>query len=829
MSRLSRPLLWIFSLLVAAGVTFTLVTMLDKPPVVSIATRPSTAPQIIAGTTTAPAATQPANIQTYGQLLHADLSHYPDTRPWAWNVDLTDAAHIVLREPIYICPHGELWIVRADADPLSAVLARAASETEHIIDRPVRYILWTLGAKGAWQAAAVCGDDDHLELISAGQKPNTLASQKIPWNRNYRWDRATNWEDNGIDRIIVPTDRGISIITVKSPSDKTNTAALEESYCDLTGPAGATQSLATRPAATAISMAATGPSDAAIPPPQVLFDLRGLLAWIPADGDFHEANHVARFVDGKWNDLDPAVWPGNIIHLVPLLDGSVLQILRGEDPGSVRLTLLQLENAAIDSEKITALARQLGDEEADKRVAAFEELTRYGQGVYPILEKLEPDAAPEAKARIHALLEGRLATQLGGMLINDNLLSVTARLKDGGVVLFAPHGVTIPQGLADPKIVSPDYLVIRPNYPVRELPPAIIAQLDANSALTAIRDEWILTTLDKGPQRYLPPTEFFPLLHASEQKFTRLLNIDGHGRWLLRADDVSTTRSASTTQPTLVIDPTVPDPTARLAIWMIDSGQEVGWDNAGWPTILRAAMHWLVNARDWEAMDEKTDKMLTEWTPRMAAAMPSPATQASATQASSTQVASTLVSTTQLASTQAASTPTASSDLPASEPLAAMPTSLPGETSPSQTLLLVDSAGNRYYDGQTTLTIQDAAGHQRIWTLPLDCAGTGEERAWLAPDNNGHLFLFNDPAKIVRLSPTPDEAQPFAVEAIFKQNIPPFREIRRIWLDPDGRIVVAYAQWRLAIIFPSGQLSPQIANRVLPQAVRRSTAEGERD
>jgi hypothetical protein len=795
-------MIWLISLLVGAAAAIVLVSSLEKPPQsVAVATRPAPLPQTLASAASQPAS-QPAGIRTYGQVLHADLKNYPDTQPWAWNVEMNDAAHVVLNEPVYVCPRGDLWITRADADPLLKVLARAADETEHVVDQTPRYIVWTVSGKHQWQASAVCGDDEHLELVSpTDRKP-------IPWHRNYRWLGAMNWADGDATRLIVPTDRGISIITIDS--------TLTESYCELTdAPAAsapatiasneiATTSSSTTNASTIASTVAGIP----IPPPQVLFDTRGLLAWIPSDGDFRGPSHVARFVDGKWTTLDSVNWPDGIIHLVPMLDGSVLQIRHGIDPGSVTLSTVLLESAPIDQKEVIAMANQLGDEDPDNRIAAFERLTQFGPGINSILEKIEPTADVEAKSRIHALIESGIASRLGGMTINDNLLTVYARVADGGVVFFAPHGVSIPQDQQDPKIVSPDYLVVRPGRAVRELPAAIIEQLDGTKTLAAIKDEWILTGQNSGPRRYLSPNQFYQLLRPSETKFSSVFAIDGRGRWLLRG------QGNATTQPTLIIDPTIPDPTIRLAIWMIDTGQDVGWNKTGWPVLLRGATHWVVNNRDWEVMDEKTDEML-EKLPATVPSIPANAIPASMPSATAAIPAS-----------MPTSMPTAVTLSPPSSLATSLPTSMPGELATTLPdagpLLLTDAAGNRYYDGESTLTVIDAAGNPRAWTLPDECAGDREQPAWLAPDRNGHLYLFNTAGKIIRLRPTPGEAQPFVVESIFTKDIPNFREIRRIWLDPGGRIDVGYEQWRLAIIFPTGQISPEIVDRVPPGDVKRT-------
>ncbi len=65
------------------------------------------------------------------------------------------------------------------------------------------------------------------------------------------------WDDAGTTRLIVPTDDGVSIISLGDQ--------LSEDHCPLVFPDSTT-----RPTAA----------------PVVLFDTRGLLAWIPADENF---------------------------------------------------------------------------------------------------------------------------------------------------------------------------------------------------------------------------------------------------------------------------------------------------------------------------------------------------------------------------------------------------------------------------------------------------------------------------------------------------------------------------------------------------------------
>jgi len=699
-----RRFLWVWTGALAAALAIGLAALSVRRgrPLLPLVTHSTT--HWSTATTTPGVAATPA-VRTYAQLLHADLPDYPEPRPFDQPVDLADAAHVILREPVYICPRGDLWIARSDAEALPDVLARAAEQTEHICDRPVQYVLWTVQRKGDWQARAVCRQGREYELVGAKQR---LA---IPWPRSYHWARAISWDDDGTTRLIVPCDDGVSVITIGKE--------LSESYCRLRQTSEST----------------TAPDAGG--PVQVLFDLRGILAWIAADNA--AGGRVARFVDGAWTVLDAAAWPPDIIHLVPLLDGSVLQIRRGADAQTVQLLIVPLDTPRIDQEQVTALAQQLDDEDPDKRLAAFARLTEYGPWAIPILLKLRPEATPEAQARIDQLL----AVTLGGMVVNDNQLTVAARLPDGGAVFLAPHGVSIPQGQRPPQIVLPAYLVLRPGRPVQTLPAAIAHEMDASSSITAVRDEWVITRPERGPARFLPPNQFVPLLRESERKFSHLAGIDARGRWLLRQADAADS-------PTLILDPTIPDLTPRLAIWTIDTGSDVGWEQAGWPVIARGKDFWLLTDHGWELM-QPPDRMQTQ--------------------------------------------------------LSSAPTTGPAA------------------NGSATLTVVGGDGRRQAWKLPPPCVGSVDFPPWVIRSGDGHLFLFNSPDKIVRLRPTtgpqPPGQAPFVVEAIFSKDLPAWQSIRRVWLDPAGRIAVAYDQSHLAIIFPSGQVPGEIADQILPKNVRR--------
>jgi hypothetical protein len=200
------------------------------------------------------------------------------------------------------------------------------------------------------------------------------------------------------------------------------------------------------------------------------------------------------------------------------------------------------------------------------------------------------------------------------------------------------------------------------------------------------------------------------------------------------------------------LDPTVPDPTPRLAIWSIDSGTDVGWNDDQWPALVRGANKWVLTEKDWELMPE-SGKMHTD---------------------------------------------------------------SPPEGGP----LLITSDGTRYGDGRANISVTFPGGKIQNVPLPSDCVDSENIRPWLVRGSDGHLFLFDAPDQIVRLQTDPATGLP-AIDAIFKKSMPMIHDIRRVWIDPAGRIDVAYENSHLEVIFPTGQIPAGISDQVLPQDVTR--------
>ena len=695
--------------------------------VVQPATQPTTAPS------TQPATTQSAKAkppQSYMDVVLASHPTFPTTQPLGVPLDLSEGARLVLDDPIHLDSLGQLWITRADADPIAAVLKRASKEQTHVVRERVVFVHRAPDDKGAWHAQPVClRGDGAYELVSAAGR------QDMGKSYDYDWPRAFSWVTSDVNAIVVPTRGGVSVFR---PDRRPM-----ELHHDFYPPDQLPEKIS---------------------PTQTLLDWKGLLAWMPWEKGQTGSRGAARFVNDKWVTLnEPDVWPEKLLHLIPLLDGGVIQLWNEDHEEYVYLSLAVLDPAEVDEKEVMPIVEQLAHPDPENRDEAFAQLTRYGQGIWPLLERVKDDQPAEAQTRIERLLSAKTDPTLGGMKLMPGRVKIITRAKGGAALLHSGGGVQTLREDEEPEVVAPAVLAIIPGKSIRLAPQNLFIDLQLDKAsIDIISGEIIVTDEVHGPRLWVSNHFSDALLKKSERDFKHVVGADARGRWLFR-------KSPGATSPTLVIDPTLPDPTPKLPVWRFNvAGGEVGWTRDDWPAIKRGGA-WVITKGDWRPLDQKKEEMIVEL-----------------------------------------------EEQPPVEPATA-PTTGPA-TSPttgvSSSPILVEKDGTRYYDGIDSLRLVKSDGTSIDWPLPDDARGVADSTVWLVRAGDDRLFLFNAPGRVLRIKPTPGGPEPFALEATFTRRIPSTDNYQRVWVDPAGRIVIAHDIDTLSVLFPTGVIPPEIARKI---------------
>jgi hypothetical protein len=775
------------------------------------ATRPAST-AVVAATTQSVAATRPVPVaRTWLDIVHAAYPSYAATQPLDLPADLDESARVVIADPVYLCGRQDLWVTRPDADPTDDVLKRADQDQVHVLRDRVLFVHWTYDDKGKpYPTLVVPGNGGGLQLVSLGERRAlSLPSQGLDWSRAF---------DYFNDDVVVPTTAGVNVLHLEGKQSRPPDILL---FDDVNPP----------PA---------GGNHARRSPVQIARGPRGLIAWVPWDNGRRGSRGAARYVNGQWSRLHAGTgWPEKIVHLILLLDGSVAQLFIGDDDKfNVAIAPLDAFGAsvvagagndapAIDEKQVNAFIAQLSDPDPAKREEAYAQLTRYGPGIFPLLEKVQPQQPPEARDRIDELLKARVTPTLGGVTLLPGVVTTAARLRDGGVVLYADAGASVSHGGDDPVTIAPAWIGIRPSWPVRLLPEAMVHELQpGRQRIEATFDEWVVTDDVQGPRRFVGNHFEVLLRKADRARFTEWVGIDRRGRWIFkqpprrdaqahpttsRATTSTTTASAPPPDATLLIDPTIPDPTPRLPVWNWPTdGGKVGWTVDNWPAVRKGGT-WVLGESGWRPLDDKQEKFITD----LPDAPPEPA-DAGASATTMPHAAAT-----------AADQPSKTTTAPSSTPTTLASTTSPSTSPTTQSITLdgaypifTDKDGTRYYDGQKSLKIRTRDGRVTTWPLPPNAVGAAD--AWLvhagstgSPQGGDRFFLFNQAGRMLRLVPTPGASEPFKVDAVFTKNIPNTDSPQRVWLDPAGRIIIAHGS-NLTICFPTGRVPSEIA-KMMPQ------------
>jgi hypothetical protein len=688
----------------------------EPDPPATPTSRPSTVP---AATTsaTAPATAPVVEKKPPTDLISVVLANdpaFPSTRPLPDAVSLEAAARLIFKEPVYLCPRGDLWITRADAPPTQSQLKSAFRQQTHVIPDRVQFVYWR--PLGSMQAEIISKDADGNDVWIT---PTARAG--LPAGITRDWSRALLWNNETMRAAVVPTSDGMSIVSMKD-----NT--IDEQH---------------------IKLADAGPGAVCT----AVFDVRGILAWSTSAA---QPTQVARFVDGKWSMLTPSsTWPAKTLHILSYADGTVLAI--GEESDRLVLRSNLVEAVPIDETRVLELVKQLADKLPEVRERAQADLANVGPAAWPTLERIQSTQPAEARVRIRAILGDQITPTISGLTPERGRGRLVSRLRDNGVVLWMEAGVSSVDSNNLVITTAPAWLALRPQQSARMVPePVWRDQRPESAPIQSWGDEWILEHDVDGPMRWMG-NHLVPLTKQNEKMFNRFVGIDADSRWVLKTIDPN--------GPTLVIDPTLLDPKPKLPVWTINAGRKkVGWDKDGWPVQERGGF-WVLKHGAWAGLKkEEVDALHTE--------LPQPTTVS---------------------------------------------------TAPSS--LLTDAAGNVYSDGLNSLVVERPGGKTISWPLPPEATGEGvlQGRPVLI-DAAGKLFLFNAPGRVIRITPQLAKDEPFKIDAIFTRHIPA-SDIRRIWKDPSGRIVIASGGNVLSVAFPEGMIDTAMSNMIPARSLAEALQE----
>lgn len=513
------------------------------------ATAPATAPS------TAPAATKPVAVKKPPtdllSTLLADNPDFPSTQPVAEALSLDAAARLIFKDPVYLCPRGDLWITRADAPPTQSQLKLAYKQTTHAIPDPVQFVYWRPLSNAQAEIISKDAGGNDLWITPTVRAP-------LPAGVKRDWSRAMFWNNQSVRAIVVPTEDGISILTLKDGEVNEQRVQLAE------------------PGRGVICSA--------------VFDVRGLLAWSYSPT---QPTQVARFVDDKWTKLTPAQsWPEKLLYILPFADGSVLAI--GEEAEGLMQRSLLVESTPINEPRVLELVKQLADKLPEVRESAQSELAGIGPAAWPVLERVQATQPAEARVRIRSILGNQVTPSIFGMKPEPGRGRLVSRLRDGGVVIWFEAGVSSVGANNVVVTTAPAWLSIRPGSGAHFVPESVWHEQRPEAApIQAWGDEWILEHDVDGPMRWMG-NHLVPLTKPTEKIFHKFVGIDAEGRWILKTIDAS--------GPTLVLDPTMLDPKPKLPVWTIDAGRKkVGWDKDGWPVQDRGG-YWVLKEAGWATL-----------------------------------------------------------------------------------------------------------------------------------------------------------------------------------------------------------------------------------
>src|SRR3954464_598009 len=140
----------IVCLLVMVAIIAAVVLLKKQLAKTVVSTQPTTVP------TTAPAtkpSTRPAPPPPPTDLLsvvRANDPHYPTTQELDIPGTYEQAAHVVLDQPVYLCPAGHVRITDSRAKPIEEIITKLGDGNSHAVKDEVLFVHWQTTDMGRW-------------------------------------------------------------------------------------------------------------------------------------------------------------------------------------------------------------------------------------------------------------------------------------------------------------------------------------------------------------------------------------------------------------------------------------------------------------------------------------------------------------------------------------------------------------------------------------------------------------------------------------------------------------------------------------------------------
>lgn len=736
-------------------------------PATVLATAPTATPAA------QPVATTPPVVAAYRDFVAAVQPALRDVEPLTHPVALDTAAALASDNPLYIDGRGDLWISHPDAPPLAQSLPTASKSQVHLTREAVVYAWWARDGRGRWVCQPVTHQPNTTEGGNSGRYVwHTTAGPVALGQTDYRFDAVLRLRDG---RLAVPTGGGVSAFTV-------SLGAVTEAFKAVS--TGRTPVVVTGLAQGALAYRPWQNGD---PGSERVYRLLPVgTAKSTAEGAGKSTAEGTGGTEGEsgdpWVEIKPEKFPERPFHVLPLTDGSNLVLSAAEDGGVDLELLLPFDRTPVDEPAVLALVEQLSRPDPAQRRDAQARLSQFGPSAWPVLERVHDAATPEVQEGLDRLQAQRFRPTLGIFTPLPGPVRVLARSPEGGVILKLDGGVKYVD-LRKEIERSPAVLTLIPGQTVRFFSDRALDRKDVDTLRLDLRgDEVIQINSPSGPARLLS-NHFSPLLRPEFKAYTTWLGTDREGRWLFRRPDA---------EKYLLVDPVYSDSTPRLPVWILDAYRGLtGWDEKGRPVVRREdGEAWTLDRSAWTLLSS------------------------------------------------ASSRPSGGSAL--AESPGVFTAATPDQDKAQVRVVLPD--GRVAWAGRGVVTIESKDGRVQRVELPpppgkrrkpfdareidppftrgiagdaLQEAGRrsvfrfGRPRMVVA---GGRLFVFDVPGRVVRLSSSGPTGA-FSVDAAFTANIPDLA-VRRVWVDPFGRICVASGQWGLTVLFPEGRIPPDIASIV---------------